>query len=525
MRPDEKHDHCQDIPTSNASEHDAEEGTTVDDTIELPNVATETTFHEFEDGVRIVGFDGGILAFAGTEDQIQRSQSSGQAYHWQHSGTNLVAAVPGERLADRKDHGIYKLCVIPMVIGLGDGSSFAIVDCPREVPIQQGEATTASLEDGTIVFGISGARIDTDASTDSYQFDFVPVLRTLPSGEILVRGPAEGIIENESLQALTPDGRNLVVIPRERIAKVEDGTVIHRAHKEAYNNDLTAFRDAATKFARANNTFVFFYNGQIDDRGFDKLVQECEKALRTSPRTKERNRVLLILVTQGGDPHAAYRCARYLWHNFRGYQILIPGWCKSAGTLLAMGADEIYISDFGELGPIDPQVPEKDADLRDSSATLRASLDAIRENSYQAFDHYMNELGRYPSMTFQTRSEISTKLTNEIHSSISGKIDPRELGKMHRYLKLCYEYGVRLSARSMNIDEAGVRKLVYDYPQHDFVIDQYEARDLFLNRISEELDGFGDILGHIGPLSWRLRFPYSQGRQIIETIATPHGKV
>ena len=531
MRPDEKYDHHQDIPTSNASEQDAEEGATMDDTTELPNVATETTILKLEDGVRIVGFDDGILAFVGTEDQIQRSKSSGQAYQWQHNGPNLVAAVPGERLEDREDHGIYRLRVIPMVIGLGDGSSFAIVDCPREVrnqrevPIQQGEATTASLEDGTIVFGIPGARIDTDASTDLYQFDFAPVLRTLPSGEILVRGPAEGIIENESLQALTPDGRNLVVIPRERIAKVEDGTVIHRAHKEAYNNDLTAFREAATKFARANNTFVFFYNGHIDDRGFDKLVQECEKALRTSPRTKERNRVLLILVTEGGDPHAAYRCARYLWHHFRGYQILIPGWCKSAGTLLAMGADEIYISEFGELGPIDLQILEKDADLMDSSATLRASLDAIRENSYQAFDHYMNELGRYPSMTFQTRSEISTKLTNEIHSSISGKIDPRELGKMHRYLKLCYEYGVRLSVRARNIDEAGVRKLVYDYPQHGFVIDQYEAMDLFPNVISEALDGFGDILDHIGPLSQRLRFPYSQGRQIIETIATPHGKV
>ena len=412
------------------------------------------------------------------------------------------------------------------MIGSGDGSSFKLVDYSGTAQIQPGQPTRASLEDGTIVWGIPGEIIDTYEFGTMYQFNVAPVLLTLSTGDIFVRGPAEKIIENDSLQAVTHDGHSFEVIPRERIAKDADGTVIHRAYMEAYNNDLTAFRDAAKIFARANNTFVFFYNGKIDDQGFDKLVQKCENAFRTSRPTNERNRVLLILVTEGGDPHAAYRCARYLWHHFRGYQILIPGWCKSAGTLLAMGADEVYMSDFGELGPIDLQILEKDADFMDSSATLRASLDAIRENSYEAFDHYMNELGRYPSMTFQTRSEISMKLTNEIHSSISGKIDPRELGKMHRYLKLCYEYGVRLAARARNIDGAGVRKLVYDYPQHGFVIDQYEAiPDLFPNVISKDLDGFQAILDHIGPLSSRLRLPYSQGRQIIETIATPHGHV
>ena len=34
--------------------------------------------------------------------------------------------------------------------------------------------------------------------------------------------------------------------------------------------------------------------------------------------------------------------------------------CKSAGTLLALGADEIIMSNLSELGPLDIQLPDRD---------------------------------------------------------------------------------------------------------------------------------------------------------------------
>ena len=520
MRPDDAQTNETDIPPYDASEHNVRQEDEADETVESSGGGSQL-IAEFEDHVQLVRLENGDIIFIGSEEQFSFRNQSGIAYYWVHDTLGTIAAVPQNIVSAEGNRVRYTAEFIPIVVGSGDGSSFAIIDYSSFVEIQEGMPHRASLDDGTLVYGIVGKKIGDLHGKELYQFDILPILIPFPSGGNLVRGPAEKIIENELVNAFTHDARPLVVIPRERVIKAKDGTVIHRADMEVYNNDLAKFRDQAERFAHANNTFVFFYNGPINDRGFDKLVRACVEALGRTPRTRERTRVLLILVTQGGDPHAAYKCARYLWHHFRGYQILIPGWCKSAGTLLAMGADEIYISEFGELGPIDLQVYEKDADFIDSSATLIAALEAIRENSYQTFDHYMSELGSHPSMTLQTRSEISTRLTNEIHASISGKIDPRELGKMHRHLKLCYEYGIRLATRARNINEEGVRRLVYDYPQHGFVIDRYEAADLFPNVISEELEGFVDILNLISPLSWRLRSPYSEERQIIETIATP----
>ena len=501
---------------------DEGEKDTGEETIGAPEGGAPQTILNFDGGISLVSLEDGTLAFAGPKDQLEHANTGGQAYSWTIESSPPFAAVPHEFLCNYGEHAIFTAEFFPIVEGSGDGSSFTVVDYSGNIHFRERSAIRASLYDGTIVWGITGPKINVQDPVECFQFEFVPILRLYGSGEYLVRGPAEKIIENEYLEAFTHDGRLYTVIPRDRIAKAEDGTVVHRAEIEEYANDLSEFRAAAEKFAQTNNTFVFFYNGPIDDLGFNKLVRACEDALKKSPRTKERNRVLLVLVTQGGDPHSAYRCARYLWHHFRGYQILIPGWCKSAGTLLAMGADEIYITEFGELGPIDLQILEKDTDFMDSSATLRAALNAIRDHSFEAFDHFMGELGRHPSMTLQTRSDISTKLTNEIHASISGKIDPQDLGKMHRHLKLCYEYGKRLSARAGNINPEGVRRLVYDYPQHGFVIDRYEAMsELFSNKIGEGLEGFLEIVDHVTPLSWGLRYPYSQGRQIIETIAAP----
>ena len=37
-------------------------------------------------------------------------------------------------------------------------------------------------------------------------------------------------------------------------------------------------------------------------------------------------------------------------------RVIVPDYAKSAGTLMALGADRIIMSETSELGPIDPQV-------------------------------------------------------------------------------------------------------------------------------------------------------------------------
>lgn len=110
---------------------------------------------------------------------------------------------------------------------------------------------------------------------------------------------------------------------------------------------------AATKIANETNTDVFLYNSEIKRHNDWEVIDHCTERRR-------RKKVMVILVTEGGDPNAAYRMARCFQQNYDHFTCIVPGYCKSAGTLIAIGADELVFFEGGELGPLDVQMSKKD---------------------------------------------------------------------------------------------------------------------------------------------------------------------
>lgn len=76
----------------------------------------------------------------------------------------------------------------------------------------------------------------------------------------------------------------------------------------------------------------------------------------------EEDSLDLLLHTGGGDIDAAEKVISMI-HNRVGdaeLRVIVPDFAKSAGTLMAIGADRILMSDTSELGPIDPQITLRD---------------------------------------------------------------------------------------------------------------------------------------------------------------------
>jgi hypothetical protein len=67
-------------------------------------------------------------------------------------------------------------------------------------------------------------------------------------------------------------------------------------------------------------------------------------------------RLDVFLFTAGGDTLAAFGLARLLREFSRHLGVLVPLRCHSAGTLLALGANEIVMTNGATLSPIDPSV-------------------------------------------------------------------------------------------------------------------------------------------------------------------------
>ncbi len=65
----------------------------------------------------------------------------------------------------------------------------------------------------------------------------------------------------------------------------------------------------------------------------------------------------LVIHSPGGSAEAAeriiYLARRYSDDDFRA---VVPSFAKSAATIIALGADQVVMSDGSELGPIDPQL-------------------------------------------------------------------------------------------------------------------------------------------------------------------------
>ena len=194
--------------------------------------------------------------------------------------------------------------------------------------------------------------------------------------------------------------------------------------------------------------------------------------------------VLLVLMTPGGVPGVAYRIARLLQDKYERFEVFVPSWCKSAGTLIALGATEIIMSDLGELGPLDVQIIPKDATLEHvSSAVILSTLEVLQKKCYETFRLYLHDLtsGSAGNVTLKTALEVATQFSAELYKPIFAQIEPGHIGDMHRNMNMTLEYGKRLAEIGENTKDVDgvVRHLVYGYPYHGFVIDRQEASRLF----------------------------------------------
>ncbi|HWQ89180.1 MAG TPA: hypothetical protein VN374_04320 [Desulfitobacteriaceae bacterium] len=63
----------------------------------------------------------------------------------------------------------------------------------------------------------------------------------------------------------------------------------------------------------------------------------------------------IIIQTPGGNVDAAEKLVGILKHKLDSWRIIVPSWAKSAGTVIALSAQEIIMGVNSELGPIDPQ--------------------------------------------------------------------------------------------------------------------------------------------------------------------------
>lgn len=239
------------------------------------------------------------------------------------------------------------------------------------------------------------------------------------------------------------------------------------------------------------NTDLYFYFGTIRRPFDDYLIEQVIE------RKKKKN-IMLFMTTSGGSPDAAYRIARCLQREYgiekhkdgkvaldrtdREFYLFVDSFCVSAGTLVALGATKLILSDFSELGPLDIQIRKPDEPKeRDSGLTPAQALTSLERRSKSLFKAHFDQLRNDTDLALTTRTavDIAAKITSGLMGPIYQQIDPMRLGEVERLMEIAAQYGQRLGR--FNVKSRAIPKLLTGYPSHSFVIDRREARDLFIN--------------------------------------------
>ena len=87
-------------------------------------------------------------------------------------------------------------------------------------------------------------------------------------------------------------------------------------------------------------------------------VNDAEEVIRAIHLTDPEIPLDLVLHTPGGLVLAATQIARAVFKHKGKVTVFVPHHAMSGGTLIALAADEIVMSEHAVLGPVDPQLGE-----------------------------------------------------------------------------------------------------------------------------------------------------------------------
>jgi len=203
-------------------------------------------------------------------------------------------------------------------------------------------------------------------------------------------------------------------------------------------------------------------HGQISSDAMRKFAVQLYRL------PKETKKIDLLINSLGGDGLASWRLItmirEFLGHD--GYiTCLVPYYAFSAGTLIAVGSNEIFLHPMASLGPVDPQI-------------IVQTQGGATQFAYEDLAAYTNFLKEEGGLTEQTeKSGLLQSLVGEIKPSVIGASKRSSMQSIVMAEKLMKLHMIGADAQKAEII---AEKLSKSYFSHGHALSRKEASDLGL---------------------------------------------
>jgi hypothetical protein len=218
-----------------------------------------------------------------------------------------------------------------------------------------------------------------------------------------------------------------------------------------------------------------------EEKSTENAVARCCRDRFGYPAQPTVRTIDVVLDTYGGSLDSAFKTVLFLFRFAERIRVFVPRRAKSAGTLIAIGAHELKMSPFAELGPLDTQIvdPRSPTELV-SALDCYQSVDYVRAFGLTTLRRALVALAK----EMQTGIPLSELINTAEHlstgsiTSMLAQVKALDFGGWGRTLKIGELYAKSLLSRvGYAPDEAGriAYQLVYGYTHHPFPIDLDEA--------------------------------------------------
>lgn len=218
-----------------------------------------------------------------------------------------------------------------------------------------------------------------------------------------------------------------------------------------------------------------------EDKSTENAVVRCCMDRFGYPARPTVRKIDVVLDTYGGSLDSAFKTVLFLSRFAERIRVFVPRRAKSAGTLIAIGAHELKMSPFAELGPLDTQIvdPRNPTELV-SALDCYQSVDYVRAFGLTTLRRTLVALAKEMQTGIPLSELVNTaeRLSTGSITSMLAQVRALDFGGWGRTLKIGELYAKSLLTRvGYASDEAGriAYQLVYGYTHHPFPIDLNEA--------------------------------------------------
>lgn len=191
----------------------------------------------------------------------------------------------------------------------------------------------------------------------------------------------------------------------------------------------------------------------------------------------------VVLHSPGGHAEIAYSAVKFFRKHCKRLNVIVPMFAKSAATLFCLGADQIFMGELAQLGPLDVQITDEAEKGQRPFSPLDEfkSMDFLREYATELLDYFANLIIDRSGMSIKEALHEAIPAVTGLMTPLYHRVDASKVGGYRRSLAIAEEYAKRLLAqRGAKNAEHITEQLGWAYPSHSFIIDIEEAAQLGL---------------------------------------------